>query len=69
MAGHGDPRFLHFYELDTDDPEGAFRTMPKLVEQRLGGGPGTPVWDEWAFHPALRIMYVNSFRRLGERAR
>ena len=67
-ATGGDPRFLHFYEMDTDDPEGAFRSMPKLVEQRLGGGPGTPVWDEWAFHPELRILYVNSFRRLGERA-
>jgi hypothetical protein len=33
-----DPRFLHFYEMDTGDPEGAFR-----------------------------IMYVNTFRRLGER--
>ena len=63
----GDPRFMHFYEMDTDDPEGAFRAMPKLVEQRLGAAPGTPVWDEWASHPQLRIMYVNSFRRLGYR--
>ena len=64
----GDPRYLHFYEIDADDPEAAFQTMPKLVETRLGGGPGTPDFDAWARHPELRIMYVNSFRLLGERA-
>jgi hypothetical protein len=64
-----DPRFLHFYEMDCDDPEAAFKSMTPLVIKRLGGGPGTPAFDEWAGHPALRIMYVNSFRRLGELAR
>ena len=63
----GDPRFLHFYEMDTDDPEAAFQAMPRLVIQRLGK-PGTPAWDGWATTPELRIMYVNSFRRLGRRA-
>jgi hypothetical protein len=62
-----DPRFLHFYEMDCEDPEAAFTSMTPLVERRLGGGPGTPAFDEWARHPELRIMYVNSFRRLGER--
>ena len=62
----GDPRFLHFYEMDTDDPEGAFRTMTPLVAERIGR-PGTPEWDSWANTPELRIMYVNTFRRLGER--
>jgi hypothetical protein len=62
----GDPRFLHFYEMDTDDAEVAFQAMPPLVMQRLGE-PGTPAWDGWANTPELRIMYVNSFRRLGER--
>jgi hypothetical protein len=62
----GDPRFLHFYEMDTDDAEAAFQAMPPLVMQRLGK-PGTPAWDGWANTPELRIMYVNSFRRLGER--
>jgi hypothetical protein len=61
----GDPRFMHFYEMDTDDPETAYRAMTPLVTERLGAG--TPAWDHWAFHPALRIMYVNSFRRLGVR--
>jgi hypothetical protein len=64
----GDPRFLHFYEMDVDDPEGAFQVMPELVMNHLGGGFGTPAFDAWANHETLRIMYVNSFRRLGEAA-
>ena len=64
-ATGGDPRFMHFYEMDTDDPEAAYRAMTPLVTELLG--PGTPEWDHWAFHPALRIMYVNTFRLLGER--
>jgi len=66
QAGGGDPRFLHFYEMDTADPEGAFRGMTPLVQERLGP-PGTAAFDEWARHPSLRIMYVNTFRRLDER--
>ena len=60
-----DPRFLHLYEMDTDDPEAAYRAMTPRVIDRLGGGFGTPDFDGWAGHPALRIMYVNTFRRLG----
>jgi hypothetical protein len=65
-AGGGDPRFLHCYEMDADDPETTFSTMTPLVTERLGP-PGTPAWDAWALTPELRIMYVNTFRRLGER--
>ena len=61
------PRFLHLYEMDTADPEASFTSMTPLVLDRLGGGPGTAVFDEWAGHPQLRIDYVNTFRRLGER--
>jgi hypothetical protein len=64
-ATGGDPRFLHFYEMDTDDPEASFQAMTPLVAELLGR-PGTPAFDHWAGHPELRIMYVNSFRRLGE---
>jgi hypothetical protein len=64
-AAGGDPRFLHFYEMDTDDPETSFQAMTPLVAQRLGE-PGSPAFEHWARHPELRIMYVNSFRRLGE---
>jgi hypothetical protein len=91
-ASGGDPRFLHFYEMDTDRAEATFRSMTPRVEQLLNVG-GTPMADllesedasradrfeagtagltdafrAWGFHPALRIMYVNSFVRLGERA-
>ena len=60
----GDPRFMHFYEMDTDDPERAYRAMTPLVTELFGAD--TDAWNHWAFHPALRIMYVNTFRRLGE---
>ena len=63
----GDPRFMHFYEMDTDDPEASFKAMTPLVTELLGA-PGTEAWDSWANTRELRIMYVNSFRRLGERA-
>lgn len=63
----GDPRFLHWYEMDTDDPEASFAAMAPLV-QRLLGEPGTPAYDHWARHPALRIVYVGTFRRIGERS-
>jgi hypothetical protein len=55
------PRWLHFYEMDTDDPEAAFISMPRLVAQRIGK-PGEARWDEWAAHPALQIDYVQTFR-------
>jgi hypothetical protein len=86
-----DPLFLHFYEMDTDRPEVAFRAMTPLVERLLNDG-GTPMADllddqeasrsdqfragsgglteafrAWGYHPALRIDYVNSFVRAGER--
>ena len=66
-AAGSDPRFMHFYEMDTDDPEASFQQMSVLVRERLGP-PGTPAFDRWARHPALWIEYVNSFRRLGERS-
>ncbi|MBV8304994.1 MAG: hypothetical protein JOZ04_12345 [Acidimicrobiia bacterium] len=59
-----DPRFLHLYELSTPDPERWFTGMPDRVARHLGGGPGTPAFDAWAWHPALRILYVNTFRRV-----
>ena len=64
-VGGGDPRFLHWYEMDTDDPEAAFQAMTPLVRDRLDG---RDAFQAWAWHDALRIMYVNSFRLLGARA-
>jgi hypothetical protein len=63
VPGRDDPRFLHLYEIHDDDPEAVFESMTKLVIQRIGG-PGTAAFDEWAGHPALRIIYVNTFRRV-----
>ena len=54
-------------EMDTEDPESSFQAMTLLVA-RSDGEPGTPAFDHWARHPELRIMYVNSFRRLGEQS-
>ncbi len=60
----GDPRFMHFYEMDTDDPEAAFKSMTPLVMQRIGDET-TDAFRHWARGPSLRIMYVNSFVRVG----
>jgi hypothetical protein len=60
----GDPRFMHFYEMDTDEPERAFTSMTPLVMERIGDTT-TDAFKRWAFHPALRIMYVNTFARVG----
>jgi hypothetical protein len=65
-ATGGDPRFMHFYEMDTEDAETSFKAMTPLVAARLGP-VGTPDYDAWAVTPELRIMYVNSFRRVGVR--
>jgi hypothetical protein len=67
-ATGADPRFLHFYEMDTDDPEGAFKAMTPLVMQRIGDHK-TGAFKRWAWGPGLRIMYVNSFAREGALSR
>ena len=58
------PRYMHFYELDTDDPEPAFRRMAPATMERVGAY-GTHAKEEWWDHAALVIDYVNTFRRLG----
>ncbi len=63
-ADGSDPRFLHLYEMDSADPEATFASMRPLVEQRLGT-QGTEAFDSWAWHEELRIMYVNTFGRIG----
>jgi hypothetical protein len=60
----GDPRFMHFYEMDTDDPERAYKSMTPLVMERIGAAD-TPEFRHWAWGPSLRIMYVNTFARAG----
>ena len=57
------PRFLHFYEMHTDDPEAAFLDMTPRVAERLGGTE-SDAFADWAWHSELRIDYVNTFQRL-----
>lgn len=59
------PRYLHLYELHSDDPEATYRSMTPRVQERIGS-PGSPAYDAWAWHPALRIDYVNTFALRGE---
>ena len=62
----GEPRFLHMYELDTDDPEPAFQAMtPATKARREAGGWGSHPFDVWAWHPDLVIDFVSTFRREG----
>ncbi len=65
QVGGGEPRYLHLYEMATDEPEATYQSMTPLVQERLGP-PGSPAYDAWAWHPALRIDYVNTFRLEGE---
>jgi len=64
-ATKGDPRYMHFYEFDDPEAEITFKRMRPLVEARIGAWE-TPECQAWAMHPALRIMYVNSFALVGE---
>ncbi|HXQ60342.1 MAG TPA: hypothetical protein VN799_09585, partial [Acidimicrobiales bacterium] len=62
----GDPRYMHFYEMDSDDPEATYQTMAENLRVRLGGYR-TPEFKEWADWAAAgaQIIYVNTFRLLG----
>ena len=52
------PRFLHFYEMDDDDPEATYKRMTPLVHERLSRED----YKEWTGHPELRIDYVSTYR-------
>jgi hypothetical protein len=59
----GEPRYLHLYELDTDDPEPAFQAMtPATKARRDAGGWNSHPFDEWAWNSELVIDYVSTFR-------
>jgi hypothetical protein len=60
----GPPDYMHFYELDTDDPEPAFQAMTPGTLERVNAYGSHPARD-WMGHEALVIDYVNTFRRLG----
>jgi hypothetical protein len=65
----GEPRYLHLYELGTDDPEPAFQAMtPTTKARRDAGGWNSHDVDHWAWHEELVIEYVSTFRREGSSA-
>jgi hypothetical protein len=66
-AEETDPRYMHFYEFDNTDAEATFSTMIDYVAPRLGGGDSEAFteWAEWRA-PGGRLLYCNTFRRLGE---
>jgi hypothetical protein len=65
-ADDGDPRFMHFYEMDSDDPEATYQTMAENLRVRLGGYRTAEFkrWADWTAAGA-EIIYVNTFRLLG----
>jgi hypothetical protein len=60
-----DPLYLHFYELDTDDPVAAVDDMPNAVMKRWGYEMGDEAFMQWAMSDDLDIHYVNVFGRVG----
>lgn len=63
-AADVDPLFMHFYELDTDDPVAAVDEMPDAVCKHWGFELGDEPFMRWAMTPSLDIWYVNVFGRL-----
>jgi hypothetical protein len=59
LEGHDGPRYLHLYEIDDEDPEARFQAMTPLVRERLSS---ERAFEEWAWHPELRIDYVSTYR-------
>jgi hypothetical protein len=61
-VGGGRPRFLHFYEMDTEQAEETFQRMTPATLARL---PEKAERRAWMGHPELVIDYVSTFRRVG----
>ncbi|MFY9585908.1 MAG: hypothetical protein WAT66_00475 [Actinomycetota bacterium] len=60
----GDPRFMHFYELDTDDVVASVDAMPEAVMKKFGFEMGDERFLKWALSDDLDIWYVNLFGRV-----
>ena len=60
----GRPRFLHFYEMDTEAAEETFQRMTPATLARL---PEKAERRAWVGHPELVIDYVSTFRFAGDR--
>jgi|ERR1700688_990570 len=64
------PRYMHFYELDAEDPEAAYMAMARHMA-RYFGGSRTESFEAWADWKAAgaQVIYCNTFRLLGSTAR
>lgn len=62
----GDPRWMHFYELDVQDAEGAYQHMARHMA-RYFGGSRTEEFRVWADFeaPGGQLHYCNTFSLLG----
>ena len=47
----GDPRFMHFYEMDTDDPETRVQGDDTARDAIASAATGTDAFKHWAFGP------------------
>jgi hypothetical protein len=61
-----DPRFMHFYELDAEDPEAAYMAMARHMARYFGGSrtDAFATWADWQAAGA-QVIYCNTFRFLG----
>jgi hypothetical protein len=64
-VGGGRPRYLHFYEMDTEQAEDAFQRMTPATLARL---PEKSDRRAWMGQAELVIDYVSTFRRVARRA-
>jgi len=62
----GDPSFMHFYELDAEDPEAAYTGMARHMARYFGGSrtEAFSVWADWQAAGG-QVVYCNTFRLLG----
>ncbi|MGH3185185.1 MAG: hypothetical protein ACRDOE_25215, partial [Streptosporangiaceae bacterium] len=60
-AAVGDPRFMHFYELDAEDPEAAYVAMARHMARYFGGSrtDAFAVWADWEAAGA-QVVYCNT---------
>jgi hypothetical protein len=65
-ADDDDPRFMHFYELDAEDPEAAYMGMARHMAKYFEGSrtAAFALWADWKAAGG-QVVYCNTFRLLG----